>query len=119
MTTRGEGSFAATRRYLDWQPPYSLGALIVSIREKTDWLTFPSSIDEEVEFYFTEEGRERYESTIKATQEACLGELVVKTVAYEALSPSIIYEDPYQIAIRVSRGEIGSNPYQKPGRYCF
>jgi len=119
MTTTGEGTFSATRRYLDRQPPFALGAVIVAIREKTKWLLFPSITEEHVEFYFTEEGRERFESTIKATQEACLGELVLKTVAYDDLSHEIVYEDPYQIAIRARRQESGPHPYQDPARYCF
>ena len=119
-TTTGEGTFSATRRYLDTKDDGPFSPIVETIRKNISWLQFPQITEGRVEFYFTEEGRTLYESTLKTLQERLLGQVIEKQVAYDELTGTVVYEDSHQIGVWVGReAQSDAGPYAEPGRYCF
>lgn len=120
ITSSGEGAFSATRRFIEEQSEEFLHLLQSAVKENADWLFFPTLAEGNLEFYFTEEGKERYEARFLPIQKKCLQEVHRIAVEFENLPGDILYEDPYQIAIRAVHDKSHlPNPYQEPSRYCF
>lgn len=119
-TETGEGTFSATRRFLQNKSLRIVDSIVESLHREADWLVRPHLTDLPVEFYFTEEGKCRFEARLKAVQETCIGSIQLKTATYEELQGEIVYEDTYQIAVRAPWGsEQAASPYNDPTRYCF
>lgn len=119
-TQSGEGTFSATRQFLNDQSLRIIESIVQMMHRNADWLLLPHIPEPHLEFYFTEKGRELFEASLKAVQETCVGQVELITVLYEELQGAVLYEDPYQIAIRAPQErQLAVNPYQNRAQYCF
>ena len=112
-TTQGEGTFSAGRRLID-----SLGAELKSevlsvVANNKSWLTLPKLNERNLEFYWTELGKSKYEESFLPVHRKYLVNIVLETIEYSELSGPVVYEDEYQIGI-ISPKDKSSfpNPYK-------
>lgn len=119
ITENGEGSFSATRRHITKRESLLERAITV-VEENTYWLFFPYLKETNLEFYWTEEGRRRFEHTFLPVQEECLERVCVFSLNYHELPGDVVYEDPYQVGIRAREDKSHlPNPYLDRGAFSF
>lgn len=119
-TGEGEGTFSATRRYFSENPGKLLETAVHVVKENDYWLLLPLLPLENLEFYWTEEGRRRYEHTFLTVQKHCLSDVRLISLPYAKLPGEVVYEDAFQIGIRANRDKSHlPNPYREPLAFCF
>lgn len=119
-TEEGEGAFSAARRHLAAAQDDRHERAYVIVRENEYWLSFPEVAESNLEFYWTEEGRRRYEHTLFELQRECVANIRVHMIEFEALPGTIVYEDEYQVGIRAHHDKSHlPNPYHNRAAFCF
>ncbi len=98
-TTNSEGTFSAGRRLLDDQPQERIDRILEGVKKNKEWLIRPELEEDNLEFYWTEKGRERYEKNFLPIHKEYLPNIQMDTINLSALPGKIIYTDENQIGI--------------------
>lgn len=90
-TTNGEGVWSAGKRLLPLE-------LVDEVNENRKWLIKPNLPEGKFRFWLTEEGKEKYLSTLYATHIKYLENIELHMDSLENLNKDkIVYQDDYQI----------------------
>jgi hypothetical protein len=113
-TTNGEGTFSAGRRLIDSLSADLKAEVLSVVAKNKSWLTLPALSMDNLEFYWTELGRQKYEESFLVVHQKYLPNIQFIVTTYEQLSGPIVYEDIYQVGISSSTDKsLLPNPYKK------
>lgn len=112
-TSNGEGTFSAGRRLLDEQPKEFIDRMVQVVKDNKQWLVLSRIEHDNLEFFWTEKGKEEYEKTFLPMHREYLPNIEITEVKREELLGEIVYEDEHQIGIKAKRdkGHL-PNPYR-------
>jgi hypothetical protein len=112
-TTNGEGTFSAGRRLLNTQPKEFIEKMLEVVRRNKSWLRLPELSMDNLEFYWTEEGKSKYEEDFLPMHRQYLPDIKLEVVNYDELPGEVVYEDEHQVGIRASHDKSHlPNPYR-------
>lgn len=112
-TTNGEGTFSAGRRLLDTQTPDFIAKVLAIVAKNKDWLVLPELEYDNLEFYWTESGKKKYEEGFLPSHSEYLPNIQLEIIKYDELKGKVVYEDEYQVGIIASRDKSNlPNPYK-------
>lgn len=113
-TTNGEGTFSAGRRFLDTQPKDFIEKMLEVVKRNKSWLRLPELPIDNLEFYWTEEGKLKYDAEFLLMHKRYLPNIKLDKVSYDALPGDIVYEDKHQVGIVANHDKSHlPNPYRK------
>jgi hypothetical protein len=113
-TTNGEGTFSAGRRLLDSQPPEFIAKVLEVVKKNKEWLILPELEEGNLEFYWTELGKEKYESGVYLIHKKYLPDIQLETISDEELQGKVVYRDMYQVGVVATNDKSHlPNPYKK------
>ena len=91
-TTNGEGVWSAGKRLLPED-------LVDEANENRKWLPKPNLPPGEYQFFLTEKGKSKYESTLLHTHDKYLPDIKCELLEESALG-EIVYQDEWQIVVK-------------------
>ncbi len=98
---------------MDDQPSEFIERVLSVVKANKSWLALPEMEETNLEFYWTEEGKAKYDQFFLPIHHEYLPDIQLQTIGYDALPGKVVYEDEHQVGIKANHDKSHlPNPYR-------